>query len=276
MMAAINQFQKVQEWAWLRGYNNLFHKEAHAWWHTRRWWINALLWVGILGGLTANILFVPTFLNLAGPEQIAQAGGEIPFLILQGLGLLFEVGSQLLCMGVVALCMDLVIDEKRNGVTEWLLSKPVERRAYILAKVVAHLAHILLFLVAIPAASIYGLISLRASAPYPLLPFLTGVGVMALQVLFYVTLTILLGVLFNSRMPVLGIALGSLIGGSIIGGFIKPLLYITPWMLPKISTLVASGQTVPGELLWLPLGCSVLWSLIFVLAAIYRFDREAF
>lgn len=275
-MSANIEFQQVQEWTWLRGFTNLYRKETQIWWRTRRWWVNALLWIGILGGLTANILFVPTFLNLAGHEQITQAGGEIPFLILQGLGLLFEVGSQLLCMGVVALCMDLVIDEKRNGVSEWLLSKPVQRRAYILAKVVAHLAHILLFLVALPAAAVYGLISIRASALYPPLPFLAGLGIMGLNVLFYVTLTILLGVLFNSRAPVLGIAFGSLIGGTIIGSFIEPLLYITPWMLPKISTLIASSQQVPGELLWLPVVFTALGSLVFVLAAVYRFDREAF
>lgn len=275
-MTAVKDFERVHERGWLRGFANLFHKEVHTWWHTRRWWVNAILWMVILGGLTANILFMPTFFNLASPEQITQAGGETPFVVLQGLGVLFEVGSQLLCMGVVVLCMDLVIDEKRNGVTEWLLSKPVERRAYILAKVVAHLAHILLFLVALPAAAIYGLISLRASALYPPLPFLTGLGVMALHILFYVTLTIVLGVLFPSRAPVLGIAFGSLVGGTIIGNFVEPLLYITPWMLPKISTLIASSQHVPEELLWLPVGFTALWSLIFVVAAIYRFDHEAF
>jgi H+/Cl- antiporter ClcA len=99
---------------------------------------------------------------------------------------------------------------------------------------------------------------------------------MGLNVLFYITLTILLGVLFNSRAPVLGIVFGSLIGGTIIGGFIKPLLYITPWMLPKTSTLIASSQQVPGELLWLPVVFTALWSIVFLLAAVYRFDREAF
>lgn len=275
-MSANSELHQVQEWAWLRGFANLYRKETQLWWRTRRWWVNALLWSGILGGLTANILFVPTFINLAGAEQIAQAGGEIPFLVLQGLGLLFEVGSQLMCIGVVALCMDVVIDEKRSGVSEWILSKPVQRRAYILAKVVAHLVHILLFLVALPAAAVYGLISLRASALYPPLPFLAGLGMMGLNVLFYVILTILLGVWFNSRAPVLGIAFGSLIGGTIIGSFIKPLLYITPWMLPKTSAMIAGSQQVPGELLWLPVIFTAFWSMAFLLAAVYRFEREAF
>lgn len=275
-MTAVKDFERVHEWRWLRGFDNLFHKEVHIWWHTHRWWANAILWMVILGGLTANIMFMPMFINLASPEQITQAGGETPFVVLQALGVLFEVGSHLLCMGVVVLCMDLLIDEKRNGVTEWLLSKPVERRAYILAKVVAHLAHILLFLMTLPAATIYGLISLRARTLYPPLPFLTGLAVMALHILFYVTLTIVLGVLFPSRAPVLGIAFGSLIGGTIIGNFVEPLLYITPWILPKISTLIASSQHVPEEMLWLPVGFTALWSLIFVIAAIYRFDHEDF
>ena len=40
----------------------------------------------------------------------------------------------------------------------------------------------------------------------PLVPFLAGTGVILLVLVFYVSLVILLGVLFESRGPVLGIS----------------------------------------------------------------------
>jgi ABC-type transport system involved in multi-copper enzyme maturation permease subunit len=172
--------------------------------------------------------------------------------------------------------MDLLIEEKRSGVTEWLLSKPVMRRAYVLAKLAANLAHILLFLVVLPAGLIFGLLSLRGGSLFPPLPFLTAAGIMALHVTFYVALTILLGTAFNSRAPVLGIAFGSLLGGSLIGSFVEPLLYVTPWILPKVSTALASSHPMPGNMMWFPVAFTALWSVVFILAAVYRFDQEEF
>jgi len=275
-MSANIEFQRVQEWTWLRGLANLFRKETQAWWRTRRWLMNTLLWSGILGGLTGYILFVPTMLSLVSPEEISQAGGVTAYLTLQGLGILFELGAQLLSLGAVVLCMDAIIEEKRNGVSEWLLSKPVMRRAYVLAKLFANLLHILLFLVVLPSGLVYVLVTLRTGSLFAPLPFLTGVAILALHVFFYVALTILLGVTFNSRAPVLGIAFGSLLGGGMIGGFVQPLLYITPWMLSKVSTTIASSQQLPADMVWSPIGFTALWCLLFILAAVYRFEREEF
>ena len=43
-MSANLDLLKGNEWKGLRGFSNLFSKENGAWWGTRRWWINALLW----------------------------------------------------------------------------------------------------------------------------------------------------------------------------------------------------------------------------------------
>ncbi len=275
-MAANFEFQRINEWRWLRGFNNLFRKENQAWWRTRRWWINALLWSGLLGALTANMLFVPTIINLASSEEIAQAGGETPFLLLQSLNVLFQFGTQIVSLGAIVLCLDLLIEEKRNGVAEWLLSKPVKRQAYVLAKLISNLAHLLLFLVLLPSGVVYVLLSLRAGPLFPPIPFLTGVGIMALHVLFYISLTILLGAFFNSRAPILGITLGSLFGGNILGGFVRPLLYVTPWLLPNAASSIASSQPIPDELIWFPVCFTLLWSVVFIIIALYRFEREEF
>jgi ABC-2 type transport system permease protein len=176
----------------------------------------------------------------------------------------------------VVLCQDALIDEKQSGITEWLLSKPVSRQAYILAKLVTHAVYTVLFLVAIPAGVTYGLLSLRGAELFPFLPFMAGVGLMILHLLFYASLTIMLGAWFNSRAPLVAISLGLLFGGGFIGGFIKPLLYVTPWLLPQLASGLASGLPLPLDLVWPPVVATTIWVLIFIFVALVKFERTEF
>lgn len=275
-MAANLELQRVNEWNGLRGFANLFRKENRAWWGTRRWWVNALLWPIIICGLLANMLFVPTVANLATEADIARAGGLTAHILLMGLSVFFEFGTTALAIGTIVLSQDLIINEKQSGIAEWLLSKPIARRAYILAKLVANTLPALILLVGLPCALGYGLLSLRMGEPFPSTPFLSGVGIMTLHTLFYLTLTLMLGTIFNSRGPILAFALGSVLGGNMLGGLLKPLLYVTPWMLPKVASLTASSQALPPEFGVSPLVATALWCLIFILVTLAKFERTEF
>ena len=269
--------QKVNERKGLHGFSNLFSKENGAWWRTRRWWINALLWTMLLGGLTAIMLFGPNEeVKEATEVEIAQAGGIVAYTLMVGLSVFFEFGVPMLAIGTVILAQDLIISEKQNGVAEWLLSKPVTRRAYILAKLAANGLGVLVLLVGLPSVVTYGVVSLRLGTMYPLLPFLSAVGITTVHTLFYLTLTLMLGTVFNNRGSILGIALGSILGGGIVGGFIKPLFYITPWMLPKLSWLTATGQAAPVEMGIASLVATILWSSAFILIALAKFEKNEF
>ncbi len=98
-MAANIEFELVKELSGLRGFTNLFHKENRAWWGTRRWWINALLWPVLMCGLLANMLFVPTIANLATEAEIARAGGLTAYILQMGLSVFFEFGTTVLALG---------------------------------------------------------------------------------------------------------------------------------------------------------------------------------
>jgi len=271
------ELNHVNERTGLRGFANLHLKETRAWWGTRRWWINALLWTVFLGGLTAIMIFAPNDeVNQASESEITQAGGLLSYILSLGLSVFFEFGGPMLAIGTVILAQDLIIAEKQNGLAEWLLSKPVTRRAYILAKVTANTPPLLSLLVVLPSTMVYALLSCRIEAFYPLVSFLPAVGIITLHTLFYLTLCLMLGTLFNNRAPILGVALGSVLGGGLLGGFIEPLFYVTPWMLPKISWWVATGQVLPTETVITSLIATTLWIVLFVIVSLSRFEKMEF
>ncbi|NBD34732.1 MAG: ABC transporter permease subunit [Chloroflexi bacterium] len=273
-MFANLELQKAEEWDGLRGFSNLLRKETRSWWGTRHWWINALLWTVLLGGLTAIMLFAPNEEVLeASADEIAQAGGITGYTLWIGLNVFFQFGVSVVGVGTIILSQDLIIGERQDGVAAWLLSRPVTRSAYILAKLTAHAWPILILLVGLPGLVVYGLLSLRLGALFPLLPFLSGMGIMVAHTMFYFTLTLMLGTFFNSRGPILGIALGSVLGGGLLSGLIPALLYVTPWKLADVAWATATGQAVPTEMALPALVATVLWSIVFVCAALVKFER---
>jgi ABC-2 type transport system permease protein len=276
-MSANLNLQKTSEWGALRGFPNLFSKESGAWWRTPRWWLNTLLWTGLLCGLTAFILFgpqpAPTKASEAGSTD---AGGSVANVLLLGSSIFFEFGLPMLAIGTVVLAQDLIIGEKQSGVTEWLLSKPVVRRSYLLAKAAANALPVVVLMVGLPSALAYGLLSLRLGAPFPVAPFMSAVGIMTAHTLFYLTLTLMLGTVCNSRSPILGIAIGSILGGTILGGLVQPLFYVTPWILPKMAWLTVTGQNLPIEMRTAALVATVLWSVVFIVIALAKFEKTEF
>jgi ABC-2 type transport system permease protein len=275
-MAANQEIDRIKEWQLLRGFTNLLHKENRAWWGTRRWWINALIWPIILTGLLANILFVPSIANLATESEIALAGGITAYILGMGLSVFFEFGTTAVGIGTIILCQDLIVTEKQNGSAVWLLSKPITRNAYILAKLAANAFPILLLLIGLPALIAYAMLSIRLGACFPWVPFLSATGILIIHTGFYLSMTLMLGTLFNNRGAILGISLGSVLGGSLMGSLVKPLLLISPWMLPKIASLVGNGMAIPSEIGPTPLVASSLWSLIFIGVALFQFEKTEF
>jgi ABC-type transport system involved in multi-copper enzyme maturation permease subunit len=274
MMGANVELKRVKEWAWIRGFANLYQKESRAWWSTHRWWINGLLWSGLVVGMMAAVMFLfpAIFASLGQTTLVADNGG----LVKLGLKTFFDLGALAITIGVIILCQDLIIGEKQTGLTEYLLANPVQRRAYVLAKLCASLVAVLLLLIALPGAAACVVISLGTGELLPLQPFLIGMGIMVLHSLFYLTLSVMLGVFFNSRSPILGIPLGILFFGYLFAGLLKPLWSIGPWMLMKYAEAIAGSQPLPSGLLWPPILATVAWYAVFTCAALIKFERTEF
>jgi ABC-2 type transport system permease protein len=269
-MTLANGIERVEGSGWQLGFNNLFARENSKWWSSNRWWLQSLIWLVILAGLVGLVLFVvPT---LTGPDGQSVSDQDPLMSAMQGF---FGVGSMALAIGIIILMQDELVAEKQAGTAEWVLSKPVSRSAFFLAKLVAHSLGMLVVMIAVPASGAYALLMIHAGQAYPLVPFLSGVALLALHSFFYLTLTLMLGVLANRREVILAIPILLLLGGSFIRNFLPTLALISPWFLPDVAAMFAMDLQFPFEFM-LPILATFLWSVVFIIIALKKFQQHEF
>jgi ABC-2 type transport system permease protein len=262
---------------WLAGFGNMLAKELGEWFRTRRWLWQLLIWPAIINGFIAIPLFILPALASMMPElkKIIEAsyGGLSPAVG----SVMFYFTITLLAgtIGVIILAQDEIIQEKQSGTAAWVLSKPAARPAFILTKLLSNITGALIFIVAVPALVVLCEIFLATKNMVPLLPFLAGIGVVFLTLVFYISLVILLGVLFESRGPVLGIPFGIMIGGMVLANFIPPIEYVLPLAMDRIALMIVQGTPLPAMLVSQVIATAVL-SIVFILVALWHFQHEEF
>jgi ABC-2 type transport system permease protein len=171
--------------------------------------------------------------------------------------------------------MDQVVGEKRNGTAAWVLSKPASRPAFIVAKLIPNALGVLVTMVAIPGAVAWVLVTLLGTGA-EVLPFLAGLAVIWLALLFYLTLTLMLGTLFDHAGAVVGLALAVLFGQQLV--LTTPIAPFLPWALTapvgqspvSDASALMLGQPIPapGAMAVAAVGC-----IVFFAVAIRRFQR---
>lgn len=274
-MAGNEALQPIETFGRLAGFGPLLRRELHKWWQTHSlrlpsgqvWWVQALLWLLIVNGFLAIVLFVIP--RLPVPEGQAAMPGEP---LVNGLQAFFQVGGMALSIGVIILAQDEIIGEKQSGTAEWLLSKPVARPAFLLSKVAAHGIAILFIMLGLQGVVAYAQLSAVGQVGVP--RFLAALGVLGLHLLFYLTLALLVGVVAKSRGPVLAVTFGSLLGGQILA-VLEPLVLFTPWKLLDVGAAVAVGAPLLPELIG-PIVATAIWCLLFVAIMLWQFERLEF
>ncbi len=252
----------------LGGFNNLFSKELGDWFHSRRWIRQLILWVGIINVSTA-------FIMLAAASDAAQAAEEMPSTLEMGAQMIFAMMVIGGSIGAIIMAQDEVIGEKTSGTAAWVLSKPVSRSALILAKLLANTIGILVFVIGIPAVIGYFEVWAAAGTALPVAPYIAATGTAALGPLFYMSLAIMLGVLFDRRGPVLGISLAVLLGGSALLNMLPALATALPLALQNISAALVLGVPLPAVML-VEIPVTVVWIILFVVIAVLRFEKVEF
>lgn len=246
-----------------RGFQNLLAHENKAWWGSRRWLGQLLLGVVGLGGFLAFALFVL-------PGMTAGAD-EVPDPREMGIQLFFGLSTLVLAIDVIILTQDTIIGEKQSGIAEWVLSKPVSRPAYMMSKLLAHGLGILITLLLLPGFVAY-LLFLLAGITIPLANFVPAMAMVGLSTFFYLALSLLMGVVANSRGVLLAVTLGSALGGAVLADFMGRLAFLTPWPLGRVAVAMAQGMDLPG-LMWAPAIAAAILTVGAIVASIWLFAR---
>ena len=284
-MASNSELQSRKDSSWLGGFTNLLGKENRRWWGTRYWLIQLIIWMLIINGLTFFIYKSPVEemygsssadsseadqATLQMVKQHPELVGLVPYMRLAGMGMV---------IGVLVIAQGIIIAEKQSGTAAWVLSKPVSRSAFVLSKLAGYGLGILGVMCVLVGAALYGQIWLTTGVSIPLLRYAGMLGLVFLDLLFYLTLSIMLGTIFNSRGALIGIPLILLFAYMILPNLPSWLAKIMPWNLldnltqPALALSVVEGQPIQSIA---PLVATVLWCVLFTGIAIWRFHREEF
>jgi ABC-2 type transport system permease protein len=245
----------------LAGMRNLLRKELGQWWRTRLWWIQVLIWVVLLNGVTTAVMLTePT---VAADDLMRAVTGAF-----------LQIGVTAIGIGVVLTVQGAIVGERELGTAAWVMSKPASRSAFVLAKLIGHAVGFVVTAIAVPAVVFTAEVSILLSQTPPRQPFMAGVGVVTLAVVFYLALTLALGTLFDGQGPVAGVGVVMVLAGVFFKGLLPPVIvYATPWLLGDIAGSIAVGDPLDPN--WLvPLVTTALATVALTIVAVWRFGRE--
>jgi len=257
---------------WLAGFGNMFSKELGRWFHTRRWLWQLLIWLIIINGFVAFMLFVIPVFEARGLPVVG--AGDTSMIPPESEGLYWAFPLMVIfgIVGVIILAQDEIIQERQSGTAAWILSKPAARSAFILTKLLSNLFGALIFIVVLPGLVTLGetyLVNHKVVSPGA---FLAGIGAAWLALGCYISLTILLGVLCGSRAPVLGIAIGILFAGRMLIMMIPSVAYVLPVTMDGVAQVLVSGMPLPAMMVSQVISTAVL-TIVFTLVALWRFHK---
>jgi ABC-2 type transport system permease protein len=254
-MAAVG-LQPVRADGWRSGLAPLMRAEFSSWWGTRMWLLQAVLWTVVINGSIAVAVW-----------------GEAP----DGVGpfALYSVMTMFAAIAVAILMQEAIVGEKRTGTAAWVMSKPASRQSFMLAKLVPNAVGVIVTMVLIPSVFVLLQVML-AGVDVSAGLFALGTVIVALNLMFYLTLTLMLGTLFDSAGPVIAIPLAFAFGQQLISGL--PIVgSLLPWALVvsagsetsvAASVITGQGVTAPGAIVVAVGAC-----IVFTAVAFWKWSR---
>lgn len=242
---------------WRAGLSTLMGAGFASWWRTKEWWIQALLWTFVLNGSVAVAVW-------------GDAPDGVDVFTLYGVMTMFAA------IAVAIIMQEAIVGEKQSGTAAWVLSKPASREAFMLSKLVPNAVGVIATMIVIPSAFLLLQVSL-AGIDVSVPRFALGAMVAALNLMFFLTLTLMLGTLFDSAGPVIAIPLAIAFGQQLIAG-IPGLGSVLPWALvvgsgdsdTSVTSAVIIGQPIeaPGALVFTSAAC-----VLFIVVAFWKWNR---
>ena len=244
------------------GFANLFKMEMSKWWKSKYWLFQMLLWSGIIN---LSILSVVT----AEPTELA---------VLSILGIFFGMFPSI---AVVILMSEVISGERKAGTIQWIISKPCSRSAFLGSKLISNMIGIVISMVYIPGIIAYFIISFVGNIQFDFLLFVLGLSIISLLMIFYLTLSIMLGTVSNQTGLIIGLPLLFNFGVTSFLQSIKGLFAFLPHGLffpwsssgNSVFSLVVMG--LPLESI-MPIVITLALTTIFILVSVYKFNKEEF
>lgn len=264
-------FKLVEEKGWKRGLGNLMRGEFSSWFKSTRWLKHLLVWVLAINGMMLIMAYAAA--------DSANTGNEPPDLFLM-YGIF---GGMFVAFGVMIVMQRVIVSEKRSGTAAWVLSKPVTRTAFVVSRLSVNSLAILLTAVVVPGLIVY--VTFGALTPLGLLSplgFLAGLLMMVLHTFFWLTLVLMMGTLFDSATVVIAVPMALYFALWFGPGLIPGLVYVSPLLLTfspdpeHIESLAASFMIGEPIFSWIPLIATLLFCVVFIAVAIWRFNRQEF
>jgi ABC-2 type transport system permease protein len=261
ILAARQGLLPVSERGWLGGFGNMLRKEMGQWWGTKLWWIQTLIWVLIINGITTIVMMSEPLLANEIYQEVIQT--FLPILTV-------------VAFGAIATVQGAIVGEVELGTAAWVISKPASRSAFILAKAIAYSFGFLVTGILIPSVVFIVEVQLLLGASIPLQSFLGSVALMGLNLLFYLMLTLMLGTLLKNRGPIVGIGIAFIMAGLLLKGIIPMVVMVlTPYPLADIASALTLGTPLP-EIWFIPVVAVSVWVALMLGVALWRFGREEF
>ena len=251
--------QRTNTESWYAGMTNLIRRELlHE--RNRMYWIQQLvIWALFTNGMVALVLSMSSFMDEG-----------IETLLIISLGVFYGMLALFVSIFVPILLQGTIIDEKTSGISAWILSKPVSKKAYILSKLIASILAIIAVSVVINGAIGYFVFS--AFGFILNIPgYIINLGLTSIVVIYFISLTVMLGTLTTSRGKVLAGAVGLGVGAQIIANYFPLVLFLIPYSLPVLGIGYVTGNLVQGLEFILLSACVQIF--MFIVIAVKAFDR---
>ena len=265
------QFQLVNERGWRRGLGNLLRGEYSAWFKSSRWWKQLLVWLAIINGMMAIMIF-------ATGEAAKDGNDGPPLLFMYGI-----FGGMFVAFGVMIIMQRVLVREKQQGTAAWVLSKPVTRTAFVISRLTVNSIAILLTAVIVPGVILYITLGLFSDIRWlPPLGFAAALLMFCLHTFYWIAVVLMMGTLTESSALVIAVPMVLYFVFWYGPSLVPALIYISPILLTfspapdQMGALAVSFMTGEAVFSWLPLISTVVSCLIFVAVAIWRFNRQEF
>ncbi len=265
------QLRRVEEKGWRRGLGNLLQGEYSAWFKSSRWWKHIILWFAIINGMMGMMIYATA--------RAAKDGNDgPPMFFMYGL-----FGGMCVAFGVMIIMQRVIVGEKRSGTAAWVLSKPVTRTAFVVSRLVVNSLAILLTSVIVPGVILYITLGLFSDFGW-LSPFgyIAALLMFSLHTFYWIALVLMMGTLSESSSVVIAVPIALYFAFWMGSGLIPGLIYISPLLLTfspdpdNISSVAASLISGEPVFSWLPVILTAVVSVVFIVVAILRFNRQEF